>query len=152
MKKAFCLGMAVLLLVLCAGCGGKTEDETAASVTEASAAIDIDLTELTSTMVYSEVYGMMSEPDAYIGKTVKAKGPFGVYQNEETGEYFFAVVIRDATACCAQGLEFVWEGDHPYPDDYPEQGAEIVVSGTFNTYIDGTQQYCHLENAAMQLA
>ena len=149
MKKSICFLLAFLLLVLCAGCGG-SQNETEVSVPEADSAIDVDLTQLNSTMVYSEVYGMMSEPESYIGKTVKAKGPFGVYQNEVTGEYFFAVVINDASACCAQGLEFVWAGDHAYPDDYPEQGDEIVVTGTFNTYMDGSQQYSHLENATVE--
>ena len=157
MKKVFCLTMALLLLALCAGCGGSTSDtketETVAvNVTEASAGVDIDLTQLNSTMVYSEVYGMVSEPDTYIGKTVKAKGPFSVYHDEANDVYYFAVLINDATACCAQGLEFVWAGDHTYPDAYPEEGTEIVVTGTFNTYMDGTQQYSHLENATMALA
>lgn len=103
-------------------------------------------------MVYSEVAAMMSDPDAYIGKTVRAKGPFAVYHDEINDNYFFAVRISDATACCAQGLEFVWAGDHKYPEDYPELDTEIVVTGTFNTYMDGDQQYNHLENATMLLA
>ncbi len=156
MKKAVCLVTALLLLALCAGCGGDqpepADEEIRATVTEASGGVDIDLTTLNSTMVYSEVYGMMSEPETYIGKTVKAKGPFAVYHDEANDNYFFAVRISDATACCAQGLEFVWAGDHTYPDDYPELDTEIVITGTFNTYMDGGTQYSHLENATMTTA
>ena len=150
MKKIFCILLTAVLLFCAAGCGASTA-APAESTTEKVAAVDVDLTHLSSTMVYSEVYNMLSAPETYIGKTVMAQGPFAVYQNEETGERFFAVRIEDATACCAQGLEFVWAGEHSYPEDYPAVGTEIRISGTFNTYMDGDQQYCHLENAQMVL-
>ena len=39
-------------------------------------------------------------------------------------------MIQDATACCAQEMEFTWEdGSHIYPDEYPKDNAEIVVEG-----------------------
>lgn len=47
---------------------------------------------------------------------------------------------EDAAACCAQGLEFEPESTLSYPDDYPEPGAEITVTGTFDSYreeVDG---------------
>ena len=43
-------------------------------------------------------------------------------------------VVTDATACCAQGLEFVCRDDKTYPDDYPELNAEITVTGAFEIY------------------
>jgi hypothetical protein len=42
--------------------------------------------------------------------------------------------IADATTCCSQGLEFIWNGDHVYPDDYPADGTEIELVGVFGTY------------------
>lgn len=33
--------------------------------------IDVDLTQLSSTMIYAEVYNMMVTPDEYVGKTVR---------------------------------------------------------------------------------
>ena len=50
--------------------------------------IDVDLTKLSSTMVYSEVYNMLYTPDDYIGKTVKMKGAFAYYEDPETGAIF----------------------------------------------------------------
>lgn len=96
--------------------------------------IDVDLTKLSSTMVFAEVYNMMFSPDEYIGKTIKARGTFGVYHDQVKDIYYFAVVIADALACCQQGLEFVWAGDHKYPEDYPSLETEIEVIGTFNRY------------------
>ena len=117
--------------------------------------VDVDLTVLSSTMVYSEVYNMMCTPDDYIGKTVKMEGQFALYQSvDENGtlipdQIYFACVIADATACCSQGLEFVLAGEHSYPDDYPELGTEITVIGTFQTYEENGYMYCQLVDARM---
>jgi len=118
--------------------------EVALSQTEG---IDIDLTSLPSTMVYSEVYHMMVKPEDYIGKTVKMSGAFNYFQDEATGNEYFACVIQDATACCAQGIEFILSGDYSYPEDYPETGDEICIVGTFDTYTEGNYRYCTLRDA-----
>jgi len=94
--------------------------------------IDVDLTQLSSTMVYGEVFAMLTEPESYIGKTVKMNGQFAVGEYAE--KMYFFCIVQDATACCAQGLEFVLAGEPVYPEDYPEQGAEITVVGVFDTY------------------
>lgn len=121
-----------------------------------SAGIDIDLTALSSTMVYSEVYNMMVTPENYIGKTVKMRGQLEIAQpldadgNPDPQRIYFSCVIADATACCAQGIEFVLSGEHEYPDDYPQPGSEITVLGTFQTYEEDGYIYCQLSNAEMQ--
>ncbi len=111
--------------------------------------VDVDLTALSSTMVYSEVYNMMVSPEQYIGKTVKMDGLFAYYHDESTGNYYFACIIQDATACCAQGIEFVLTEDYVYPDDYPEVDEEICVVGVFDTYQDGDYTYCTLRKAKL---
>ncbi len=121
-----------------------------------SAGIDIDLTALSSTMVYSEVYNMMVTPENYIGKTVKMRGQLEIAQpldadgNPDPQRIYFSCVIADATACCAQGIEFVLAGEHKYPEDYPHPGAEITVSGTFRTYEEDGYIYGQLYDAEMQ--
>lgn len=111
--------------------------------------IDIDLTKLSSSMVYAQVYDMVYNGDNYIGKKVKAKGPFSYYQ-EPDGREFFAVIISDATACCSQGIEFVLDGDYSYPDDYPAIGTDITVVGKFNYYKENYYTYCQLTDATME--
>lgn len=107
----------------------------------------VDLTAMSPTMVYSEVFAMMNEPDEYKGKAVVAKGPFAHYDDPDTGMTYYAVIVKDATACCAQGIEFVLAGDKKYPDDYPKDGDEITVKGGFNTYTDETGNYVQLVDA-----
>lgn len=112
-------------------------------------AVDVDLTKLSSTMVYSEVYAMMYEPEQYVGKTVKMRGLFAT--QEYNGERLYACIVQDATACCAQGLEFETAEKLAYPDDYPKPGSEITVIGTFDSYkeeVDGNYYiYLLLRNA-----
>lgn len=105
--------------------------------------IDVDLTQLSSTMVYSEVYAMVYEPQAYLGKTVKMKGLFTAFEGD-AGKVYFNCIVQDATACCAQGLEFELSDRYVYPDDYPQPGEEITVQGTFDMYEeehDGNSYY-----------
>lgn len=111
--------------------------------------IDIDLTELSSTMVFSEVYSMMFEPENYVGKSIKMDGLFSANKDEETGKYYFACIIMDATACCAQGLEFEPTGDYSYPEDFPNEGEPITVEGIFDIYTEGEYRYCTLKDAVI---
>lgn len=111
--------------------------------------IDVDLTTLSSIMVYSEVYNMMLYPDDYIGKTVKMEGAFAKYYDEATDKTYYACVIADATACCSQGLEFEPTEDYVYPDDYPAEGENVCVIGVFDTYEEGDYYYCTLRKAKL---
>lgn len=109
--------------------------------------VDVDLTALSSTMVYGEVFNMMVAPQEYAGKIVKMAGQFSVYHDETTGKDYFAVLIMDATACCAQGIEFVLAGEQAYPQDYPPVDSEITVVGEFQPYEEDGIPYIHLIDA-----
>ncbi len=149
MKKLILILAALVLVAALTACSGKTV-ATGTTETAAKAAqnIDVDLTQMSSTMIYSEVQNMMLKPADYVGKTVKMQGAFSV---SEIGENrYFACIIKDATACCAQGIEFQWSGDHSYPADYPKDGSDITVTGEFTTYNEGQQQYCRLKNAELK--
>ena len=117
--------------------------------------VDVDLTVLSSTMVYSEVYNMLyNDPAHYLGKTVKARGTFSIYQLVTDGvlqpdPVSYACIISDAAACCAEGMEFVLKDDLAYPDDYPELGAEITVIGEFQSYEENGMIWYHLVNARL---
>ncbi len=105
--------------------------------------IDVDLTKLSKTMVYAEVYHMVSKPEDYVGKIVKVKGVLAVAQDEDTGTYYTAVLIADAAACCQQGLEFEWTG-HKYPKDFPKVGSKISLTGKFTTYEENGMTYIRI--------
>lgn len=116
--------------------------------------VDYDLTSMGSDMVYVTVYQFMVNPEDYTGKTVRMKGTYYATWYEPAAQYYHYCIIQDATACCAQGMEFVWEdGSHSDPDEYPEENAEIVVTGTFEAYYDEVDSYlyCRLKDAALEV-
>jgi len=108
--------------------------------------VDLDLSVLSGTVVYSQVYDMMMQPEQYLGQRVRVKGNLSYFQDPETLNEYFAVIIADATACCAQGIEFVWDG-HKYPEDYPPLDTVVTVTGTFNTYEEAGFTYLQLTGA-----
>ncbi len=109
----------------------------------------VDLTVLSATAVYAEVYDMMFYPEKYIGKTVKMKGLYDEFYDESTKKRYHACIIMDATACCAQGIEFVLTEDYKYPEDYPKEADDIVVEGVFDVYTEESGSYCTLRNSRL---
>nr|WP_302649929.1 hypothetical protein [uncultured Agathobaculum sp.] len=120
---------------------------TAPAEQERRAQIDVDLTEMSSTMVFAEVYNMMVNPEQYIGKTIKMKGMLDYSEDPETREPHFACVIADATACCARGVKFIPSERYTTPEDYPEPYTEITIRGTFEVYGEGIFQYFRIADA-----
>lgn len=148
MKKFIATVLIISVCVSFAACSKSKnnvdKNTTTATTTTEAKSVDLDLTALSSTVVYSEVYNMLITPDDYKGKMIKMKGNFNQYYDEESKKTYNAVIIPDATACCQQGLEFQL-ADNSNPNF--EQGTEITVEGSFNTYSDGKFIYCYLENA-----
>ena len=93
--------------------------------------IDIDLTRMSSTMVYSMVYKMVTTPKDFEGKRIKMKGVFSSYYDDESKRRFFGCVIKDALACCSQGLAFELAKPRKFPSEYPDEGTPITIIGTF---------------------
>lgn len=123
-------------------------DDVSLSSTEG---IDIDLTQLSSTMVYSEVFNIVSDPESFVGKVIKMQGMFTMYHDEATDKYYYGCIIQDATACCSQGLEFIPLNATVYPDDFPEEMSTITVTGTFSIYEEGEYKYMTLKDAYMEV-
>ncbi len=111
--------------------------------------IDIDMTLLSNTMVYSELFNMMVSPEDYIGKSVKMKGTFSAVHDDASGNDYFACVVMDATACCSQGLEFIPVESYRYPEDFPAEGEKICIKGVFDMYEEGDYSYCTLKDASL---
>ena len=107
--------------------------------------IDIDLTVLSRPIVFAEVNNMMMDPESYLGKTIKAKGIYSVENFSLVDQYYHFIIIEDETACCSQGLEFLWTGKHVYPDDYPKTETEIEITGVFENYEEAGFDYYRIK-------
>lgn len=107
--------------------------------------VDLDLTKMSATMIYTTIFDMLVMPEDYVEKNIKVKGWFETYTDPYTGEIYYAVVVPDATACCQQGLEFVWPGNHTYPDDFPKPGEDITITGLYKIIETDGVTYNYLE-------
>lgn len=76
------------------------------------------------------------------------QGTFEAHHDFFTGKDYFTCIIKDATACCSRGIEFVPTEDYSYPGDYPNEGDMITVTGVFGTYEEGFKTYCTLWDAS----
>ena len=130
MKRTALLSLLLALLLLC-GC--------------ASEPVDVDLTKLSSTFVYSEVYNIMMAPDDYVGKVIRMNGECVSAYYEPTDATYYSIIIQDATACCAQGIEYVLTDGQTYPDD----GGNATVTGRFEPYDEEGTTWYHLVDASV---
>ena len=133
------------------GCGSEAVSESIETTLPPSLSrdgFDVDLTQFNANMMYAQIYDMMNRPEVYKDKSVRVTGNFTYYKDKSGNEYFSAFV-PDAAACCSQGVEFVLDGDYSYPDDYPKQGTQITVTGTFNWYKQNNAVFCQLLNAQL---
>lgn len=123
-----------------------SESDTTATSEDAYAA-DVDLVGASATIVYGEIYSMVVTPMLYHGKTIKLTGYYDEYFDVMTNTLYCSVFVMDALACCAQGLQIEFSDIYAYPDDYPEDGAEITIFATFEIYYpdpDSNVFYYHL--------
>lgn len=154
-KKAVVLLLCIILMTGCANDENNVSSvdiEREATTENCSGDVDIDLTSMGSDMVYATVYQFMVNPGEYIGKTVKMEGTYYASYYDQIEQYYHYCIIKDAMQCCSQGMEFIWDdGSHVYPDDYPEDGTQIVVTGTFATYREegSDSLYCCLRDSNM---
>ena len=113
--------------------------------------IDVDLTQMNATMVYSEVYNMLYYPDEYVGKIVKINGPFLPFDGTEYMPCYPAILVEDATACCQSGIEFILYGvplcTVKGGNGYPLYNERATIVGRFETYLEDSDLYVHLVDA-----
>lgn len=109
-----------------------------------AAAVDIDLTKMSSTMIYSTVFNIVTTPKNFVGKTMRMRGEYTTYPISAS-ETIHACLVRDAAGCCSQGIEFrLTDGK------YPAGAGEITVVGTIDSFrLDG-KEICYLRNAALE--
>ena len=89
--------------------------------------INYDLTKMNYNMISSLLFDFIINPKKYAGKSVKIDGQFetSVHENKR----YFAVIKWDVTGCCPAGLDFIPPEDLNFPEDFPEKGTAVTVTG-----------------------
>lgn len=111
--------------------------------------IDYDLTQMSSTLIYSEMFNMMTNAQTYVDKVIKMKGYTGLFKDGASDSTYYSCIVPDATACCANGIEFVLNDSYEKYIDYPVVNDEITVVGVFSLYKEGEYEYITLKNAEL---
>lgn len=109
----------------------------------------VDLTLLSSTMVYAEMFCILSEPEDYVGKTMIVSGMFAMYDDTVNNIRHYGCLVLDEAGCCVQGIDFILPDGAVYPDDYPEQGADITITGTFEIFGDESYNYARIADSTI---
>jgi hypothetical protein len=129
-KKIFC--MIFITVIIITGC---TQDEQLPlgspgdlNWTINNNTIDIDLTAFSTTMAYSVMTDVFTNPDEYIGKVFKTNGVYEPYFFEATGREHSLITVEGPPGCCPKLLEVKWDGE------FPEDFAEVQVTGVFGIY------------------
>ncbi len=149
MKKTILFLLLCLMSLALAGCAASGADTGAPAAAPEPLVADLDLSKLSGTVVYAQVYNMVTDYESWLGKVIRMSGYYSAYEDTERGVVYHACVIPDATACCAQGIEFVWAGEHAWPDDYPEELTDITVTGRLAVYEEDGTMYLHLVDAEL---
>lgn len=106
---------------------------------------DIDLTTMNADLVYANVYSIVSDPEAFVGTVIRINGTAMSSTDEVTGQTYYACFIADAAGCCQAGLEYqLADGE------YPEDGEEITILGTFELYEENGNPYVILDNSVRE--
>lgn len=109
---------------------------------------DYDLTQMSSTVVYSQITDMTMVPEEYAGKTIKMEGRFEIYGDPDKEDPYLGCIVNDATACCSVGLRFVLTDDYTSAD-FPLNGSDIIITGVFETYEYQDCTFGEVQNAQM---
>lgn len=147
-KKTKLIVIIITLLAFVAVCIGITLHIVSSNSSKADKSVDIDLSTMSATAIYSEVSNMMTDPKKYVGKTIKVKGYYTVSIDPGTGERYTYCLIPDATECCQQGLLFKLKKGEA--SKLPAEDKRFVISGKFTLKTlpeDKNATYVELENA-----
>ncbi len=114
--------------------------------TTSNSEVDFDFTTMSSTMVYAQVYDLMSNSDSYFGKSFRMVGEYN-QTLDSYDELMHFIIINDATGCCPQGLEL------KFPEDMeiPVAGTAVIVDATVDTYEFDGFNYAYMNVSSIEI-
>lgn len=100
----------------------------------------MDLSDMSYTMAYAQVYSMVMAPKRHQGETLKIKGSYYGFQTQE-GQDVHLILIIDEAGCCEVGMEFRITGNLAWPQDYPPNNSIILLTGLMDIIHHGDNPY-----------
>lgn len=107
----------------------------------------VDLSQMNGTMAYAQIADIFYRSKEYVGKVVRIAGIADSFYASQEDKTYYAVLIQDATACCATGFDYILSEGQTYPED----GARITITGVFELYEEDGMCFCRLENTTIRV-
>ncbi|MCL2198409.1 MAG: hypothetical protein FWB80_05760 [Defluviitaleaceae bacterium] len=125
MKKFLVIFIAVALLAGCGSQGGDTEERTP---------VDIDMTQMSVTMVSAQAAQLEFNPTAHLGQVVRIRGSHYTFYWEMFQANIHYIVLDLTVGCCGAAFEFILSDELIETVGYPPHGAIIEIVGTYKYY------------------
>ena len=132
----------MLLFLLLTGCGGGEKAEKKA---EEMKKVDLDLTQMSTTLAYAQVCDISADPTDYIGKSIRMAGYVDQIEDDTTGKVYYACFVLDGTGCCTASLEFSLEHEAGEKKEYPSLWSDIVIEGSLVSYEEDGDSFCRID-------
>ncbi|MCL1864133.1 MAG: hypothetical protein FWF78_11280 [Defluviitaleaceae bacterium] len=123
MKKLFMIFVAITLLVGCGAQGDSTQTP-----------VDIDMTQMSVTMVSAQAAQLELSPTAHLGQVVRMRGSHYIAFWEMLQTDLHYIVLDLTVGCCGSAFEFILSDELIATVGYPPHGAEIEIVGTYSYY------------------
>lgn len=150
MKAAALLTMCFLLTVFCFAAPACAEADLPEAPAAEPVPVDLDLTGMSETMVYGIMYEMVNAPKNYVGQRIKFNGTYSSFKDAVTGEVEHTITVYDSSYCCMVDVNFVLEGEHEYPKDYPRSGSKMTIVGELCMEQEGKETTCWIGNGVLE--
>jgi hypothetical protein len=124
-------------------------DEEAQVVTEDvvpyNSELSIDLTAFETADASEIAHRISEDPRPFVGTTIKLRGHYEWADNYNTGGVIHSIVVDNESNCCPGVIELIWNGEHEFPGDYPEEFSQIETEGVLKTYEEAGSTYYYLD-------
>ena len=113
--------------------------------TVAAKNVDYDLTNLSATILLSQLKNIQADYKKYLGKSIKYNGI--MKSISANGNSYYMAMCNDAAACCSAGFEFILGNNSK---NYPKEKSKIEIEGVLQEYTEDGKTYLHLINAKVK--
>ena len=106
--------------------------------------IDVDIAGLRLLVVHGEVNKILTNPENYIGKRVRMSGNYYYMTSQDRSMRYHYIAVEPGDSCCVRGLEFAWDADGAFPDGFPNEWADIEITGVYASYTESGETYYYI--------
>jgi len=111
-------------------------------------AVSSDIVEIKDKMFLTQVTDVYTNPNDYMGKTIKYEGIFDIFEIPEKSLKYYSV-IRYGPGCCGDdgnvGFEVKWDGE------YPKQNDWVEATGVLEEYKEGSYMYLRIALSSLNV-